>query len=42
VLGLKTVPRRVKKFLAEGMMSEEDVYKIHKDNPERVYGISMD
>jgi len=42
VLGLKTVPKRVKKFLAEGWMSEEDVYVIHKDNPEQVYGISMD
>ncbi|MEA2054193.1 MAG: TatD family hydrolase [Candidatus Thermoplasmatota archaeon] len=42
VLGLKTVPRRVKKFLEEGITSEEDVYKIHKDNPEKVYGISMD
>ncbi|NIA09889.1 MAG: metal-dependent hydrolase, partial [Nitrospiraceae bacterium] len=41
VLGLKTVPRRVKKLLAEGLMTEEDVYKIHKDNPERIYGISM-
>ena len=42
VLGLKTVPKRVKKFMDEGIMSEEDVYKIHIENPEKVYGISMD
>ncbi len=42
VLGLKTVPRKVKKLLADGTMSKEDVYRIHKDNPERIYGISMD
>jgi len=42
VLGLKTVPKRVKKLMAEGVMSEEDVYKIHKENAEQVYGISIE
>ena len=42
VLGLKTIPKRIKQLLAEGKMDEEDVYKIHKENPEKVYGISFD
>ena len=42
VLGLKTVPKRVKKLMAEGVMDEEDVYKIHKENAEQVYGIAME
>jgi len=36
------VPKRVKKLMAEGVMDEEDVYKIHKENAEQVYGISME
>ena len=42
VLGLKTVPRKVKKLLTDGLITEEDVCKIHRDNPERIYGVSMD
>jgi len=39
VLGPKTVPKRTKAFLQNGLFSEEDVYKIHVENPKRVYGI---
>ncbi|ASJ09895.1 metal-dependent hydrolase [Thermococcus sp. P6] len=39
VLGPKTVPKRTKAFLQNGLFSEEDVYKIHVENPKKVYGI---
>jgi TatD-related deoxyribonuclease len=41
VLGVKTVPKRTKKLLQDGMVSEEDVYTIHKENPEAVYGVEF-
>lgn len=42
VLGPATVPKRTKAFLADGTFSEDDVHKIHKDNPELVYGACFD
>ncbi len=42
VLSLKTVPKRTKAFLQNGIMSEEDAWKIHKENPEKVYGIEVE
>ncbi len=42
VLGPKTVPRRTKAFLQNGIFTEEDVYKIHVENPEKVYGVEME
>jgi TatD-related deoxyribonuclease len=42
VLGPATVPKRTKAFLADGAFSEEDAFRIHKDNPERVYGDRFD
>ena len=36
VLGLKTVPKRTKQLL-----DEEEAYKIHKENPESIYGICL-
>ncbi len=42
VLGPKTVPKRTKAFLQQGIFSEEDVYKIHVENPEKVYGVEME
>ncbi len=42
VLGPATVPKRMKAFLANGTFSKEDVLKIHKDNPELVYGERFD
>jgi predicted urease superfamily metal-dependent hydrolase len=32
----------MKAFLANGTFSKEDVLKIHKDNPELVYGERFD
>ncbi|MEE9152182.1 MAG: TatD family hydrolase [Thermoplasmata archaeon] len=42
VLGIKTVPKRTKAILDAGLLSEEDAMVIHKDNPEKVYGIEID
>ncbi len=41
VLGPRTVPRRTKAFLQNGLFTKEDVYKIHVENPEKVYGIEL-
>jgi len=41
VLGPKTVPRRTKQFIEKGI--DEDVFwAIHKDHPEKVYGVKID
>lgn len=42
VLGPKTVPRRTKGLLENGTLTEEDVYKIHVENVEKVYGIELE
>ncbi|AIF70037.1 metal-dependent hydrolase [Palaeococcus pacificus DY20341] len=42
VLGPKTVPKRTKAFLQNGLFSEEDVYKIHMENPKKVYGVELE
>jgi TatD-related deoxyribonuclease len=42
VLGPKTVPRRTRKLLNAGLISEDDVHRIHVENVERVYGIELD
>jgi len=40
VLGPKTVPRRTIQFIKKGI--DEDVFwKIHKDHPEKVYGVKI-
>jgi TatD-related deoxyribonuclease len=41
VLGPKTVPRKTKEAIRNGV-PEEVFYKIHKDNPERSYGIKIE
>ncbi len=41
VLGPKTVPRRTKELLRNGILTEEDAYKIHIENVEKVYGIEL-
>ena len=41
VLGIKTVPRRTKKLIDSGLLDEEGVYKIHKENIERLYNIEL-
>ncbi|MCK4614555.1 MAG: TatD family hydrolase [Thermoplasmata archaeon] len=42
VLSPDTVPKLTLEFLRKGIFSEEDVLKIHRENPERVYGIEME
>lgn len=42
VLGPKTVPRRTRKLLNAGLISEDGVHRIHVENVERVYGIELD
>ncbi len=41
VLGIKTVPRRTKKLIDSGLLDEEGVYKIHKENIEKLYDIEL-
>ena len=41
VLGPKTVPRRTKDYLKQGILSEEDAYKIHVDNIEKIYMVDL-
>ncbi len=42
VLGIRNVPKKTKKLYRKGTMSEEDVITVHKENPERVYGIEIE
>lgn len=42
VLGPKTVPKRTKAFIQQGLMDEETAYRIHVENPEKVYGVEME
>jgi len=42
VLGPKTVPKLTLKLVEQGLMTEDQAYKIHKENPERIYNISME
>jgi TatD-related deoxyribonuclease len=39
VLGPKTVPKRTKQFISE--WGEDVFWKIHKENPEKVYGVEI-
>ena len=42
VLGLKTVPKRTLDFLNKEIFTEEDTFKIHKENVESIYNIELD
>ena len=42
VLPPETVPMLTLRFLKSGLFTQEDVYKIHVENPRRVYGIDID
>jgi len=42
VLGIKNVPRKTKKLLDEGVFTEEQAWKIHKENPEDIYDIDIE
>jgi len=42
VLGIKTVPRKTRQLLENGLIDEEKCFKIHKENVEKVYGIEIE
>jgi TatD-related deoxyribonuclease len=42
VLGISTVPKRIKTLLTGGEAQQDIAWRISKDNPERVYGIKID
>ena len=41
VMAITTVPRRTRMFMQQGIMTEEQAYKIHVENPKRTYGDSF-
>jgi predicted urease superfamily metal-dependent hydrolase len=40
-MGPKSVPRVSQKLMSAGFLTEDDLIKIHRDNVEEVYGISL-
>jgi TatD-related deoxyribonuclease len=42
VLGITTVPKVTKLLLSQDLATEEQLIRIHKDNPEKIYGIDID
>ena len=42
VIGPKSVPRFSRKLYDEGMLTEDDLFAMHKLTPEKVYGIEID
>lgn len=42
VVSPRSVPKVTKQLYSEGKLSEEDIWKIHKDNVERTYGVLVD
>jgi TatD-related deoxyribonuclease len=41
VIGPKSVPKITFRLLNEGLITKEDAYRIHKETPEKVYGIEI-
>ncbi|MEM0466117.1 MAG: TatD family hydrolase [Candidatus Thermoplasmatota archaeon] len=41
VLSPKTVPNRTKNLLKQGIMTEQQAYEIHKNLPQKTYGIDL-
>ncbi len=42
VLGPKTVPKRTIEFFENGMITEKQINIIHKNNPEKIYGLNLE
>ncbi len=42
VLSPKTVPKRTRELIEKGMLTEKQIREIHRENPEKTYGISLD
>jgi len=38
VLDIKTVPKRTKTMMEQGLMTEEQAHEVHQENPRRTYG----
>ena len=41
VLGPKTVPRRTRELLEKGIITEDEAYRIHVENIERIYHVDL-
>lgn len=41
VMGPRSVPRHTASLLQSGAITPDDVYRIHKETPERVYGVEI-
>jgi TatD-related deoxyribonuclease len=42
VLSPKTVPKRTFNLMEKGILSEDQAYEIHKENPEKTYNIDLE
>jgi len=42
VLGPKTVPKRTKELIEKGILTDKQANEIHKENPEKTYGIELE
>lgn len=42
VMGPRTVPRRTRKLINAGLITEEDAYQIHVERVEKLYSVEMD
>ncbi|MCC7560359.1 MAG: TatD family hydrolase [Methanobacterium sp.] len=42
VMGPRTVPRRTRKLINSGLLTEEDAYQIHVERVEKLYSVDLD
>lgn len=42
VIGPRSVPRRTRKMIEAGAIDVETAFRIHKDNPEKIYGVAIE
>jgi len=41
VIGPKSVPRFTRRYLEEGLITEEDAWRVHAETPSRTYGVEI-
>ncbi|MFA7198193.1 MAG: TatD family hydrolase [Methanoculleus sp.] len=41
VIGPKSVPRFTRRYIEEGLITEEDAWRIHQESPSRTYGVDI-
>ncbi|NLA99624.1 MAG: hydrolase TatD [Methanomicrobiales archaeon] len=41
VIGPKSVPRFTRRYLEEGLITEDDAWRIHQETPSRTYGVDI-